>query len=148
MGSPSVALTAIYNTLLADTTLMTPLTGGIHMAKEISRETTPTAFDANREILPCILLKLEQGAPVGPHYHSAAFFFVVVFYQRSGYAVIHTARDRVYDLLHRQCISSTSAWDIRHTDDSPELEDQSSNVHSMLYSRYRVILDRTPAPSP
>jgi len=146
MGSPFNALMAVYNVLIADSTLTTPLTGGIHMAKEISRQTTPSAFDANQEILPCVLLKLEQGSPIGPHHHAVAFFFVAVFYQRSGYAVIHVARDRVYDLLHRQCVSSASAWDIRFTDDSPELEDQSSQIHSMLYSRYRIILDRTPAP--
>jgi hypothetical protein len=134
---------AIYSLLSGDATLMATLTGGLHRDVEISRQTTPAAFDADREIKPCGLLKFGSQSPVAPFYHSARLFFAVMFYERNGYANTAAARARVYALLHRQRVapSSGSCWQIRHSDDVLETQDEALGC-SLEMSRFYAVINR------
>lgn len=123
-----------------DATLLASLTGGVHAQVEITRQGTPAAFDANNEIKPCALVKGEIETPWGPHEHSARAFLRIFFYQRSGYADIDSARERVYTLLHRQKALS-GKWELLHVDDITGQEDQTLNC-SLELSRYQVLRSR------
>lgn len=127
--------------LLADTTLIALLTGSIHTGTQISRQDTPTAFDSNGEIKPCALLKIESEVPSGPYETSSRMFVVVYFYQRSGYTTIDAALARVYTLLHRHKFSSKNVWEVRHTDDVCDQEDQAMGC-SVSFSRYEIVRRR------
>jgi hypothetical protein len=130
----------VQTVLEADATLMALLTGGVHIQTEITRQYTPSAFDANGEIEPCCLINFESEAAAGPFEDSSQVYFRVFFYERSGYVSIDSARDRVYTLLHRQRIGTTRGWEVRHADDILGQEDQALDCSLILsrYMRYRV----------
>ena len=134
---------AVKAVLEGDVTLMAILTGGVHTKAEISRQGTPTAFDANEEIEPCALLKVESVTPVGPYRHSARMFLTLYWYERSGYDNIEAARARGYTLLHRTCVSPStgSCWEIVHGGDVLDQEDQALGC-SMAVSRYVATIMR------
>lgn len=114
---------AVLATLQNDPPLMLLLTGGVHTGTEITRQNTPSAFDANSEIKPCALLKFSTDVPTTPPYTNASRTFLqVFFYQHSNYDVIEQARERVYALLHRKQIG-TNVWEVQHTDDVLEADD-------------------------
>lgn len=132
----------MIDTLLAvlttDAMLTGILTGGIYRAKEISRQTTPAAYDANRELRPCALVRQETTTPWGPHDHSGRVYVTVWFYQRDGYAQIEAARARVYALLHR---TNIVGWDVRHINDLLDMADPALHV-PMAMSRYQCTVNR------
>lgn len=135
---------AIYDTLSADNTLMAILSGGLyHEIMEISRQNTPAAFDANREIQPCALLKFTTSSPEGPFDYSAQLFFSLYFYQRVGVAQLEAALDRVYELLHQQKVTPASGgcWLILHTNDVLDQEDTALQC-SLALSRYMAVINR------
>ncbi|MCP4424219.1 MAG: hypothetical protein GY803_07005 [Chloroflexi bacterium] len=136
--------TVIKNLLEADVDFMALATGGVHTAVEISRQDTPGAFDGNGEIRPCCLIKTETTTPTGPFTHSSRSFVVLIFYQRRGYDAIAAMRERAYALLHDQCVGGLNAWSVQLADDSADLEDPATQW-SLLFSRYELIVDRTPA---
>lgn len=119
--------------LEADATLIGLLTGGFYAGGTINRQDTPGAFDANSEILPCLLVNAGTTTPAGPFKDSARDFVDVYFYQRSGYDVIDQAIERVYALLHRQKIGS--GWEMLHFADNPDQVDQALAC-SLAVSRY------------
>lgn len=97
-----------------DGDLMTLLTGGFYsgsQVREISRQNTPAAFDANQEILPCLLVVEETEFKHGPYRRSMQTTFSVFFYQRAGYDVIEQAMDRSFDLLHEAKIGD-GTWQV------------------------------------
>lgn len=103
--------------LEADYDLMDILSGGIHVdVEEVSRQNTPSAFDANGEIQPCALIKLGVETKTGPHERSVRTPFRIYFYQRQGYDQIHPAMDIVFDLLNDQQIGER-VWQIEFTSD-------------------------------
>jgi hypothetical protein len=122
--------------LTGDTTLMALLTGGLHTATEITRQLTPTAFDANGEIKPCALVKIEGESPVGPYDSSGRLFAVVYLYERTGYTTIDAALDRAFVLLNLWKPSG-NVWQVRHADDARDLRDEALAC-SMGYGRYVV----------
>lgn len=135
---------AITSLLQGDATVTAALTGGVHRANEISRQGTPTAYDANGELLPCALVRQESGTPWGPHEHSGRLYVVVVIYQRSGLATIETARKRVYALLHRQKLTpvdGSGCYEVRWSNDVLDQEDPALGV-SMALSRYVATVQR------
>ena len=134
---------AIKTLLENDATLMATLTGGLHTKAEISRQDTPTAFDANDEILPCALLHFGTQTPVGPYPHGSQLYFALMFYERSGYDNIETARARAYTLLHRQKVTPATGacWGIRHADDVLDQEDTALGC-SLAISRYVATIRR------
>lgn len=142
-------ITAIVARLSADATLATALPGGVHTGEavgRISQQTTPTAFDANREIRPCVLVKAETATPWGPHAHSGRLYVVLYLYQRFGYDSIEAARKRCYSLLQKQQVApadGTGCYEIVHANDLLGLEDQALGC-SLLVCRYVATLMRRP----
>lgn len=130
------AITALLQT---DAPLTAILTGGVHRAQEISRQTTPTAFDANKELKPCALVKQETATPWGVHRDSGRLYVVIYFYDRHGYTNIEAARQRVYALLHR--VKVTGSYEVRHADDVLDQEEESLGA-AMAVSRFVVTMER------
>lgn len=122
-----------------DATLSGILTGGVQRAQEISRQTTPGAFDANRELLPCALVKQEATTPWGVHDDSARLYVMVYFYDRHGYTNIEAARQRIYALLHR--VRVAGSYDVRHANDVLDQEEAALGA-AMAVSRYVVTMER------
>ena len=96
-----------------DEDLMDLLTGGVHNdVEEISRQNTPTAFDANQELMPCALIKfgtetrLRSGIP-----NSVQTPLTLYFYQRDDYDVIEPAMDLAFNDLNEQKIGA-NVWNI------------------------------------
>lgn len=115
-----MTLTDDIKTLLAaDSTLSTPLTGGLYTFEEtkrlgISKQTTPSAFNTQTGILkPCLLVKGRDPVPDGAISDLAAqyasFKQVVEIWVYNdgdaGYSVINTAIARIYVLLHGKRVS-------------------------------------------
>jgi len=103
----------IKTTLEADTPLMALLTGGIfNDVEEISRQGTPGAFDDDKELKPCALIKvgsesrLRSGIP-----NSVNTPYTIYFYQRAGYDKIEPAMDLAFDDLNEKKIGS-NVWNI------------------------------------
>jgi hypothetical protein len=123
--------------LTNDAALMALLTGGVFSETRISRQTTPTAFDANSEIKPCLLINTGTDTTVGPYRRGSRVFPTLYFYQFRGYTTINTARDRVYDLWHDQRVGAAT-WRILHTDDvNGQVDDVLSC--SLVVSHYTVL---------
>lgn len=99
----------------ADSTLSAILTGGIHVTSEISRQLTPSAFDANEELLPCALVTIPSESATGPDEFAGRLNCTIFFYQRTGYAVIDAARDYTRTLFHRQKVGDPAdkVWEMR-----------------------------------
>lgn len=133
----------ILTALEADAVLMAALTGGLYGATEISRQTTPDAFNANAEVLPCGLVALEVETPVPPHTNGSRAFFTVTFYERTGYTNIDTALGRAFAVLNRQKIGTAAdqVWEVRHTEDSADLEDPALRC-AMRYARFVAYRER------
>lgn len=130
--------TEIAELLAADSTLMAILTGGVHAAREITRQGTPTAFDVNLELLPCALVKTPTEAAFGPYDDSASEFAHIYLYERSGFASIDAALERIYTLLHQQKISGERVWEIIWANDIKDQEDPALDA-SMHMSIYQVV---------
>ena len=111
------------------------LTGGVHVVREISRQATPVAFDADGEILPCALVKVETETPAGPDDYAGRQFITISLYERSGFGVIDLAVAQLYSLLHRAKVSG--AWEVRHADDVRDQVDEALGC-SMALCRYQV----------
>jgi hypothetical protein len=126
--------------LANDATLAVLLTGGVWAATEISRQNTPGAFDANGELMPCALVKLESEGPSGPFVTSSRLFVLVMFYERSGYTAIDAAVARAYTLLHYVKVG-TDVWEMRHAGDVLDLEDQALEC-SLGMSRFGAVRKR------
>jgi len=102
----------IKSTLEADDELMDLLTGGIfNDVEEINRQDTPGAFDSQRELKPCALIKVGTESKRGPYERSVQTPITIYFYQRAGYTVIEPAMEMTYDLLNDQRIG-TRVWQL------------------------------------
>jgi hypothetical protein len=123
--------------LAADGTLAGLLTGGFFASVEVSQQETAAAFDGNKEIQPCLNVRLETRQPIGPHPEAAEQFFTVSFYQFNGFDVIEPAVARTISLLHQQVLDSTM-WQIDHVNTVPEAIDDALNC-SMALSRFVAI---------
>lgn len=127
--------------LTANTALMALLTGGIHIdVEEISIQKTPTAFDTNKEIKPCALIKLPNETPTGPYQTSVRTAFVIYFYQRSGYDVIAPAMNEVYGDLNDARIGA-NVWNIEFVSAVHQQRDQALDcpLGSLRFSAVRKL---------
>ena len=96
--------------------LMAVLTGGVHNdVEEISRQNTPTAFDAiTKELRPCALIKLGTEVPLRSGYPTAVQTPVTIyFYQRQGYSSIEDAMEQTFTLLN-DTRTGTNVWRIEY----------------------------------
>ena len=150
----------LYANLVGDTALNALLVGGVHTNSLIDRQLTPGAFDANNEIRPCSLLRVETEVPVGgggaaigggsvggftSSYmgrDAARLYVLVYFYQRRGYDVIRQARARVFALWHEARIGAAT-WQIFWADDVSDQIDEALGC-SLDMSRYMVVHARQP----
>ena len=139
---------AIYNLLSGDATFLAALPGGVYdlaVVDEISRQATPVAFDANKELQPCAALRLNGPVPVRPYDHGARLTFELYFYERFGFASIEPARERAYDLLHLAKLtpvgSTAGNWEIRHADDVLQQRDEALRA-SLEMSRFEAVILR------
>ena len=137
---------AIVTTLKADSTLTDLIIGGIHSnVIEISRQTTPGAFDDSKELLSCALVKPGTIRPAGPLIHGHAQTVQIYLYQRSGFDVLDQAARRIYTLLHDQRIApvnESGAWLVRNTFQNIGLEDTALNC-SLGLLRYEALIRRS-----
>ena len=107
----------VFMVLSEDEILFGLLTGGMYSGsgedgvREISRQNTPLAFDANKKILPCFLVVSNTDLRSGPYARSIITTFSIYFYQLKGFDVIEQAMARCYDLLNEQRIG-TQIWEI------------------------------------
>jgi len=137
---------AVLTRLQADSALMALLSGGLYDGQtvgEISRVTTPAAFDANGELKPCGLLALSSEVAAGPLPTSSRLGVTLYWYQRAGADVIDAARLRAYALLHRQRLTPPSggSWELRYADDVLRRFDEVLRA-SLIVSRYVVMVRR------
>lgn len=135
---------AVYALLNGDATLGAALTGGLYQVPEISRQATPGAFDANSELLPCGLLKLEAQTQGRVFVRGSRVYLVVYLYERDGASGIEAARARIYDLLHDQQVVPTdgsTCWRIRHVNDVADTKEEALDAR-MAMSRYEGLVLR------
>src|SRR5512137_273515 len=112
------------------------LTGGVYDADvvgEISRQTTPDAFDTNGEILPCALVRVGSETTIPPYRRGSRASVNVYFYQYAGYDVILGARDALLDAWHDTQIG-TGTWALEHAQDITQ-RDPALNC-SLIVSTY------------
>jgi hypothetical protein len=138
------ATQAVLAHLLADETFTAPLTGGVYAVgvdgvQEISRQSTPAAFDANGELLPCCLIKLETTVPIGPYKTSARQYLILYVYQRGDWDVIDDTIDQAITLLNDQTIPDAAIWSINWDDLVTDLAEDAINAN-MGYVRFSIIL--------
>ena len=127
--------------LVADAPLVALLTGGIfNDVEEINRQLTPGAFDSNKEIKPCALIKLGTESKRGPYERSVQSPVTIYFYQRSGYNVIEQAMEKAYDLLNDKRIGS-GVWQVIYDISVPQQRDVALDVplgmHRFVAVRHR-----------
>ena len=127
----------------ADETFAGLMSGGVYAGVTISRSRTPGAYDANGELLPCALVRIEADTQHGPYTGadttSTRLFVVLYCYQRSGYDAIDPALDRAKAILHRSQLG-TGTWDVSWASDSSDLSDEA--LGDMRYSRYVITRKR------
>jgi len=137
----------VKTVLEADTALMAILTGGLWTGfTEINRQDVPGAFDANKEIMPCALIKIGTEMPRGPYKKSTRTAILIYFYQRAGNNFIESAMDRTYALLHEAKIGSGTFLilheDTVHSYDIAQRETNAidSFMALMRFGQYRLRL--------
>lgn len=102
----------VLTALQADDALVEMLTGGIFIGlQEINRHYAPAAFDENKEILPCALIKFGNEIPMQGYTNSVQTPFTIYIYQRFGYDVINPALDAIFDDLNWQKIGAHT-WNV------------------------------------
>lgn len=140
-------IAATVERLRGNSALMALLTGGVHngaVVQEISRQNTPTAFDANRELLPTALVQYENTTPIGPLRTSEVRYITIYFYQRFGHETIQAAELMVRTLLDRQVVQPVNGgrtFEIRHTNTLLGLSDQALDC-ALTMSRYACYMAR------
>jgi len=140
-------IAATVERLRGNIALMALLTGGVHngvVVQEISRQNTPTAFDANRELLPCTLVQYENTTPFGPLRTSEVRYITIYFYQRFGHETIQAAELMVRGLLDRQVVQPVGpgrTFEIRHNNTLLGLTDQALDC-ALTLSRYSCYMVR------
>ena len=139
------AFTAVLAALQNDATLQGILPGGVYSGLEtsdISRQATPAAYDEFGEVKPCGLLKVETATPWGPHPDTARLYVVLWLYAQRDIAAIDAGRERAYQVLHRQQLSTTEGiFEVRHASDVMGTEVGGLDLPTIA-SRFVVTVDR------
>lgn len=136
---------ALQDVLAGDATLLALLPGGVYdgmEVKEITRQSTPAAYDAFGEVLPCAIIKPETQTPWGPHPDSSRLYVAIWFYAQNDYSGIDAGRQRVYTLLHRQQLSAiVGIYEVIHANDLLGIEIQGLDLAAIM-SRYMLTVQR------
>jgi hypothetical protein len=132
--------------LQADAALGSLLPGGIYAKSavgEISRSSTPAAFDAQRGLRPCMLAASGPltGDPVVPG--AARQIVRLFFYESQGASAIEPARRRAYTLLSGTTFSGSqdAIYEVTWADDVLDARDDALRS-SLIVSRYEVAMRR------
>ena len=131
--------------LQANVALMAILTGGIYEQDEvgeISRQDTPSAFDNNKELKPCVLIaegtELRRGGidddDSGTSVQTPISIF---FYERSGYSTIAAAMEASFALLNGKKIGSAT-WRVEYENSIKNQKDTALNA-SLGVQRFMVV---------
>ncbi len=128
---------SLLQALQYDAALAMVLPGGVWSATEISRQNTPGAFDANKELKPSALIRWSTESPDGPYTSSSRAYFTIYFYQRFGEDVIQQAMERVFKVLHRQKVGE-GVWEVQWADDVRDQQDEALGA-ALSTSRFVVI---------
>jgi len=103
----------IKTVLDADNALMDILTGGVFVnIMEINRQDAPEAFDANKEIMPCALIKLGVENKLGDTRRGVQTPIIIYVYQRNGYDDIYSAMELIFEHMNEAKIGNAT-WNIR-----------------------------------
>lgn len=136
---------AIASLLAADATLADLLPGGIYgNVTEVSRQTTPGAFDTDGELRPCLLIKGSTLTPDSSRIPTAARWVVrLFFYQLFGTTAIAPARARTFALLNRQAVTVAGmrVIELNHIGDTLGQTDDAL-ASQLELSRYEAALIR------
>lgn len=144
-------IAAVGALLRADSTFMSTLPGGLYdSVDEVSRQKTPEAFDANKLLRPCALLKGGTVTRVGPVSRAAQQVFRLFLYERNGRASIEPARRRAFDLLHEQQVALGAGegrvYEITHLDDVLDGSDDTLAIApdyaALIVCRFQAVLMR------
>jgi len=127
--------------LLADGTLMTVLTGGVHDTGEITRQLAPAAFDANGEIKPCALVKSGNETAMQNKIQAVQTPITIFLYQRSGYAATDAALARIHTLLEQRHIGASGVWEAQFNTEIARLSDEGLKC-SLATQRWNLIRKR------
>lgn len=150
---------AILTHLAADAALAALLPGGLYDAAavgRIGRQRTPGAFDANRELRACALLRLpaDSPGPIRPVTRAEATIYLYAPATLDGRAAVEGARHRLRALLHRVRVAPAAgqSWALQWTGDVADLEEPDLDA-AYAICRYLVLADNqalapTPAASP
>lgn len=140
---------AVANLLRADTEFMAGLTGGFYDSAagidEVSRQTTPAAFDANLRLLPCGLLRPGVLTTERVVSRAARLTMRLFLYELGGRAVIEPKRRRAFTLLHEQTVTlgagEGKVYEIVHLDDDVGGEDDALKC-KLIICRFQAVLMR------
>jgi hypothetical protein len=137
----TTATDVITTLLTGDATLSALLTGGVHNVVELSRQSVPDAFDANKEIEPCANVRVDTVTGDRVVGFAATESVAVWLYERGiDGATIESARSRIYELLHRARVGSGS-FELWHTNDVTGFYDDGLSATTIV-SRYEVVKRR------
>ena len=128
----------VYAVLTADAILTGLLVGGIYhqrTAPEISRQYTPAAFDGDRNIRPCCLLRIADTLSIQTGLSIVTNTIEIFYYEKWNYSTIEQARARVRCLIDKKYILSTSVDKIELNYLSGYTED-SALICRLLIDRY------------
>ncbi len=142
---------AVANLLRADSLFMDGLIGGFYDSAgepsidEVSRQTTPQAFDAETRVLPCGLLRYGVTTTDRRVSRGARLTMRLFLYQRGSRSVIEPARRRAFTLLHEQTVAlgpgEGTCYEIVHLDDDPGGEDDALKC-KLIICRFQAALMR------
>jgi hypothetical protein len=120
---------AVYERLSTDAELIALLPGGIYagwIVEEISRTTTPAAFDEFKELLPTGLLTWRNRTPhegMPSRMGAMREEFAFMMYDKYGSAILDQARQRVRELLFDWWPTDVKGWGINYQGSLPDAED-------------------------
>lgn len=140
----------IKATLIADSTLMTYLTGGVYNMADLgrlglNRQQTPGAFNSLTGLMkPCLVIHFRAVTPFGgiadptQGYMSVRQVAELYFYNDgdAGYTTLTAARDRVYALLHDKQVDGAV---VRLINRMPELREANLQQAALLRDDYQLI---------
>lgn len=135
----------------ADDDLMELLPGGIYEAiqvGEISRQSTPEAFDENQEIQPCAFIRMGTETKRGPYPNSVQTPVSIYMYERGTSEDIDVAMGIVYSMFNEKRVGSgNGVWNVEYNTGSWNEFDTGLNCNLCVMRFVAVRLKTLTAPA-
>lgn len=123
--------------MAADATIAAALTGGLYSTvTALSKAQTAAAFDQFGRVKPCVVIKLEIEAAMGPRLAFKRQIAQLYFYQSIGQSGIETAMDRARVILPESKLAN--GWIIKFVDSLPDMWDDVLEAN-MAVVRYECV---------